>query len=82
MSHDVRANFIQFYFLTIKSRNGLIYVAVYSHLYRIVLHATCVGERRFKSHDLFAKYDLRSICFRLEYHLGAIKDMSDSKSET
>ena len=57
VSHDVRANFIQFYFLTIKSRNGLIYVAVYSHLYRKFLHATCFGERRFKSHDLFAKDD-------------------------
>ena len=35
VSHDVRANFNQFYFLATKSRNGLIYVPVYSHLYRI-----------------------------------------------
>ena len=50
MSHDSRANFNQFYFfVAIKSRNGLIYVAVYSHICRIVqiaetkLRCVCEG---------------------------------------
>ena len=36
VSHDVRANFNQFYFLTTKSQNGLIYVAFVSHICHIV----------------------------------------------
>ena len=38
VSHDVRANFDQFYFIAIKSRNGLIYVAYLSH---------CADRRNF-----------------------------------
>ena len=44
VSHDVRANFNQFYFLAIRSPNGLIYVAVYSHLYRIFVASAVRGN--------------------------------------
>ena len=44
VSHDSRANVTQFYFLAIKSPNGLIYVAIYSHLNRIFV-ALC-GSRK------------------------------------
>ena len=44
VSRDSRAIVAQFYFLLIKSPNGLIYVAIYSHLYCIFV--TLCGSRK------------------------------------
>ena len=44
VSHDVRSNFNQFYLLAIKSRIALIYVTVYSHLYRIFVASADRGN--------------------------------------
>ena len=44
LSRDSRANVAQFYFIAIKSPNGLIYVAIYSHICRIVQIAETVCE--------------------------------------
>ena len=52
VSRDSRANVAQLYFLAIKSPNGLIYVAIYSHLYRIFV-ALC-GSRKL-DYDVSAK---------------------------
>ena len=58
VSHDVRANFKQFYFSQLKSRNGLIYVAYLSC--RIVqiaeISLRCVCERLRRVGDGFATY--------------------------
>ena len=46
VSHDVRANFNQFYFVAIKSRNGLIYVAAFLSLVQVAetkLGCVCEG---------------------------------------
>ena len=48
VSHNIRANFNQFYFVAIKSRTSLINVAVYSHICGIVqieeIKLRCVCE--------------------------------------
>ena len=66
VAHNSCANVAQFYFLAIKSPNGLIYVAIYSHLYCIFVplcglqklncNVSVKGLRRI--HDGFATHEM------------------------
>ena len=44
LSHDIRANIAQFYLLSIMLHNGLIYVAIYSHLNHIFVALCGLGK--------------------------------------